>query len=136
MKFKLLDPDCVPYKKYPTDAGYDLKSSRDIWIAPGETVMIGAGVAVEIPKGYVGDIRPRSSTSLNGLVLPVGTVDHGYTGEIGIIVINVKHVPVQIHRGDRIAQLVVTPCIAESVGVVDELPKSLRGRDGFGSTGR
>ena len=136
MKFKIIDPECVPYKKYPTDAGYDLKSSESIVICPGEVKKIGAGICAEIPKGYVGDIRPRSSISARGLILPLGTVDYGYTGEIGIILINTSRYATHITKGERIAQLVITPCLTEDIEIVDELPESERGANGFGSTGK
>ena len=135
MKIKLLDPDCMPYKKYSTDAGIDLRASKDAIIHPGDTLKIGAGIAVEIPSGYVGDIRPRSSISTRGLILPIGTVDAGYAGEIGIILINASNRAQMITRGERIAQLVVTPCLIEEIEIVDELPESERGAQGFGSTG-
>jgi dUTP pyrophosphatase len=126
----------MPYKKYSTDAGLDLRSSKDAIIHPGDTLKISAGIAVEIPKGYVGDIRPRSSISTRGLILPIGTVDAGYVGEIGIILINASKRAQMITKGERMAQLVVTPClIAEEIETVDELPESERGAQGFGSTG-
>ena len=67
MKIKLLNPDCMPTKKYAFDAGWDLRASESLIICPGEVAKIGAGIAVEIPKGYVGDIRPRSSISAEAL---------------------------------------------------------------------
>lgn len=136
LKFKILDPECMPYKKYPTDAGYDLRAREATQVIPGGMVKIGAGVAVEIPPGHVGDIRPRSSISAKGLVLPIGTVDPGYTGEVGIILINAGNKAEYITKGERIAQLVVLPCLSEDIEVVNELPESDRGKQGFGSTGR
>ena len=135
MKFKLLDKDCTPYKHYLTDAGYDLRSREATIVCPGGVVKIGAGVAVDIPDGYVGDISPRSSASLRGLVIQ-GKVDPGYTGEVGITVINVGNKAERIGKGERIAQLVVLPCLIEDIEIVDELPESDRGMQGFGSTGR
>ena len=135
MKIKLLDPECKPAKKYSYDAGWDLRARESCIICPGETVKIGAGIAVEIPRGYVGDIRPRSSISAKGLILPIGTVDCGYTGEIGIILINTGNNAQKIERGERIAQLIVTPCLLPNLETVEELPESERGSDGFGSTG-
>lgn len=135
MKFKLLDKDCMPFKKYGTDAGYDLRSRESVIVRPGEVVKIGAGVAVEIPAGCAGDIRPRSSISAMGLILPIGTVDQGYTGEVGIILINASNDAVRIAKGDRIAQLVVVRCVIEGIEIVDELPETERGAGGFGHTG-
>ncbi len=136
MKIKLLDPFCMPTKKYRFDAGWDLRASESLIICPGEVVKIGAGIAVEIPRGYVGDIRPRSSMSAKGLILPIGTVDAGYTGEIGIILINAGNNAQKIEKGERIAQLVITPCLLPDLESVDELPETERGSYGFGSTGR
>ena len=135
MKFKLLEPGCEPYKKYFSDAGYDLKASVDAIICPGETVKIGAGIAVEIPYGYVGDISPRSSVSLRGLVIQ-GKVDPEYRGEVGIIVTNASNKAQRIARGERIAQLVVLPCLIEEIDMVDELGATERNANGFGSTGK
>jgi dUTP pyrophosphatase len=135
MKIKLLNPDCMPTKKYSFDAGWDLRASESLIICPGEVAKIGAGIAVEIPKGYVGDIRPRSSISARGLILPIGTVDAGYTGEIGIILINASNDAKRIEKGERIAQLVITPCLLPNLEIVDELPKTERNSPGFGSTG-
>jgi len=136
MKFKLLNEKCTPYKKYLHDAGWDLCSSESLVICPGEVKKIGAGVCVEIPPGFVGDIRPRSSISARGLILPIGTVDAGYTGEIGIILINASRCATHIAKGERIAQLVITPCLIEEIEIVDELSVSERGGQGFGSTGK
>ena len=136
MIFKVLEAGMEPYRKYDTDAGYDLKARQDVLIMPGQTARFGSGVCVEIPPNYVGDIRPRSSMSQRGLIVPLGTIDHGYTGEIGLIVINASNQSQRIVKGERIAQLVVVPCLIEPIEIVDELPESERGADGFGSTGK
>ena len=136
MKFKVLEEGCEPYRKYNTDAGYDLKARESVLIFPGGTAKFGSGVCVEIPAGHVGDIRPRSSMSQRGLIIPIGTIDHGYTGEIGLIVINASEESQWVEKGERIAQLVVAPCLIEDIELVDELAETERGCSGFGSTGK
>jgi dUTP pyrophosphatase len=90
---------------------------------------------VEIPWGYAGLIRARSSSTLKGLDIH-GTIDSGYRGEIFLLTNNLTDSPIEIKAGERIAQLVVVPCLVETIELVDELPDSQRGIGGFGSTGR
>lgn len=134
MKIKLLDPECMPFKKYQDDAGIDIKSRIDIDVWPGITEVLPAGISIAVPQGYVGDISPRSSISMKGLVIQ-GKVDTGYTGEVGIICTNVTNEPLHIQKGARIAQLVLMRISTEDIEIVDELPESDRGTGGFGSTG-
>lgn len=134
MKIKLLDPKCMPYKKYTDDAGIDLKSRIDSVLWPGITKMLPAGICIAVPQGYVGDISPRSSISIKGLVIQ-GKVDCGYSGEVGIIATNTTNEFIHIEKGARIAQLVLMQISTEEIEIVDELPESDRGTGGFGSTG-
>lgn len=135
LRIKLLDPECLPFKKHFTDAGYDLKARDSCVICPGDTIPIPSGVCFEIPPGWEGDIRPRSSSSLKGLHI-AGTVDSDYRGEIKIIVNNSGNDAQYIQRGERIAQMVITPCLLAELEIVDELDETERGDQGFGSTGR
>jgi dUTP pyrophosphatase len=135
-----LDPDLpLPAYAHPGDAGADLVAAEDVEIAPGERALVGTGVAIALPDGYVGLVHPRSGLAgrLGVTVLNApGTVDAGYRGEIKVILVN--HDPtgtVKISRGDRIAQLVVQRVERAHFHVVDELPDSVRGAGGHGSTG-
>jgi len=137
MKIKLLDKNCMPFKKYEKDAGWDLKSRYMVTLNPLETKKITTGVCIEIPTGCAGDIRPRSSISERGIQIHYGTVDVGYTGEVGVIMTNISGEPVTIGAYERVAQLVINKLSEDNkLEVVDELPESDRGNNGFGSTGR
>lgn len=129
----------LPAYEHPGDAGLDLRARIDATLAPGERMLIPTGIAIALPPGFVALVNPRSGLALRhgvALVNGPGTIDAGYRGEIGVIVIN--HDPrtaVSIRRGDRIAQLVVLPVARAQVVEVAELPGSHRGEGGFGSTG-
>ena len=135
MKFKKLHPDAqLPTRQKDGDAGYDLHCVQS---GPVHAVSIfDTGVAVEIPPGHVGLIRDRSGLATNkGITVLAGVVDSGYRGEIKVALSCTKmDAPVMI-IGERIAQLVVVPCIMESSEWVDELSQTERGAAGFGSTG-
>jgi len=135
MRVKLLDEECMPYKYYLKDAGVDLRCRVDTVIYPGFTEIIPAGICVEIPEGFVGDISPRSSISTRGIVIQ-GKIDPGYTGEVGIIAANTTNAPVKLKKGDRIAQLILIKIACEEIEIVSELSASDRNDNGFGSTGR
>jgi dUTP pyrophosphatase len=140
LPFKRLDPDAVlPERAHPGDAGLDLRSAVDVEVAPGERAMVPTGLAVAIPEGHAGLVLPRSGlASKQGLTLAnaPGLIDAGYRGEVICAVVNLDpSTPVQISRGDRIAQLVVVAVPEVTPVIVDELPPSTRGQGGFGSTG-
>lgn len=135
MKIKLLDPNCMPEKFYQDDAGFDLKISQSVTLQPFETKVVGTGICVEIPKGYSGDIRPRSSTSKKGILIHYGTVDCGYTGEVKVIITNLNNYPVTLQQHQRIAQLVINKiCNSIELQFVEELTETERGDNGLGST--
>ena len=120
------------------DAGMDLCALKDVLLVPGESVGVPTGLAIELPAGYEAQIRPRSGLALrHAITLPnaPATIDPGYRGEIRVILLNLGSQPYQIHSGDRIAQMIISryEAIEWEEG---ELADSLRGRDGFGSTGR
>jgi len=134
-------PDGVlPERAHPGDAGLDLRSVADVTLRPGERATIPTGIAVAIPDGYAGFVQPRSGAAARqglGLVNSPGLIDAGYRGEIKVIAINLDPAePIEIRRGDKIAQLVVLAVPELPVREVDELPGSTRGERGFGSTGR
>jgi dUTP pyrophosphatase len=141
LEFKRLDSavDLPSYAK-EGDAGLDLRSNADLTVEPGQRTKVGTGLAVAIPSGYAGLVLPRSGlASQRGLTLAnaPGLIDAGYRGEIIVAVVNLdRDRAVEIHRGDRIAQLVVVPFAQVERVEVTDLPESLRGDGGFGSTGR
>src|SRR5207302_5758272 len=111
----------------------------DASIPPGTRAVIGTGIAVAIPDGYVGFVTPRSGLAARlglSIVNTPGVVDAGYRGEIKVALINHDTVDViEVQRGDRIAQMLVVPVVAAELVEVDELPGSERGAGGHGSTG-
>ncbi|GAA4553544.1 dUTP diphosphatase [Pseudonocardia xishanensis] len=135
-----LDPDVpLPSYAHPGDAGADLVTSTDVTLAPGERALVGTGVAIALPYGYVGLVHPRSGLAHRAglsIVNAPGTVDAGYRGEIKVSLIN--HDPREqliLRKGDRIAQLVVQQVEQARFVEVAELPASERGSGGHGSTG-
>lgn len=138
--FCRLHPDAeLPTYAHPGDAGADLRCLEPFTLAPGERRLVGTGVALALPEGYVGLVHPRSglATRFGVTVLNApGTVDAGYRGEICVCLLNTdRSQPVSFAAGDRIAQLVVSAVGRAEFEVVEELPDSVRGIGGFGSTG-
>jgi len=130
----------LPAYATPDAAGLDLCSASKevIDLQPGQRVLVPTGLVMEIPRGYEGQVRPRSGLALKhgiSLVNTPGTIDADYRGEVKIIMINLGDQPFAIHYGDRIAQLVIAPVIQAQVRERDELTDSARGKGGFGSTG-
>jgi dUTP pyrophosphatase len=121
-------------------AGCDLRAavSEPLRLAPGGRALVPTGIAVAIPDGFEGQVRMRSGLALKkGLILPnaPGTIDSDYRGELCVLVANLGAEPVEIARGDRIAQLVFAPVARASFSTVQQLPESRRDTGGFGSTG-
>jgi dUTP pyrophosphatase len=139
VKIKLLNEKCRPYRAHDTDSGLDLRANidRPVIILPHQVVLIPTGVAVELPEGYEGQIRPRSGLSKQGVLAAYGTIDSGYRGEIGVVLVNMSDLrPYKIEPYERIAQLVVAPVHIPEIEFVEELGGTERGAGGFGSTGR
>lgn len=135
-----LDADLpLPAYAHPGDAGADLVSAVDLELGPGERALVPTGVAIALPEGYAAFIHPRSGLAARhgvSVVNTPGTVDAGYRGEIKVLLINHdRHEPVRLRRGDRVAQMVVQRVARAAFDVVEELPQSVRGRGGYGSTG-
>lgn len=138
---KRLDPDlALPAYARLGDAGLDLIAAEDVTLKPGDRAAIPTGIAVAIPDGYAGFVQPRSGRALSdglGVANAPGLIDSGYRGEIKVIAINLNHSAlIDVHRGEKIAQIVFQKVEAAELHVVDELPDSERGTGGFGSTGR
>jgi dUTP pyrophosphatase len=129
----------VPAYAHPGDAGADLHSSHALRLEPGQRALVGTGVSIALPDGYVAFVVPRSGLAAkHGLTIvnAPGTVDAGYRGEIKVALLNTDATEAyDIAAGDRIAQLVVMPVAQARFIPVDELPASTRGEGGFGSTG-
>jgi dUTP pyrophosphatase len=136
LKVKLLRESAqMPTRATDGSAGLDLYSPEDVWVEDGETRVLPLGIAIEIPAGYEGQIRPRSSTSKASLLCQLGTIDADFRGEIGAIV-HALNGPYHVTRGQRIAQLVIGPVVLATPVTADELSSTVRGEQGFGSTGR
>jgi dUTP pyrophosphatase len=135
-----LDPDLpLPAYAHPGDAGADLLTAVDVTLAPGERGLVPTGVAIALPPGYVALVHPRSGLAARhglSIVNTPGTVDAGYRGEIKVLLINHDpREPIELRRGDRIAQLVIQRVELARFTEVAELPSSVRGAGGYGSTG-
>lgn len=129
----------MPMRANDGDAGVDLCTTEDVVLEPGERVLVGTGIAVALPVGTVGLIHPRSGLAAKSglsVVNTPGTVDAGYRGEIKVCLINHDtRTPIQLRRGDRIAQLLVQRVELVDFVEVDELNESARGGGGHGSSG-
>ena len=138
MRFKKVDPEAMVQKyAHRRDSGMDLFTLEEEKILPGEHVKIRTGIAVELPDGYGGRVHCRSSTFRNDyqLLVITGTIDNGYRGEIHISCVNVGRNELVVSKGQRIAQLVVSPVVRANLIESDTLSDSERGKQGFGSTG-
>lgn len=138
LKVRLTDGAPLPRHARPGDAGMDLTSRDDVVVPPMSSRMVGTGVAVEIPEGYVGLVFPRSGLAgKRGMTLRncVGVIDSGYRGEVRAPLYNTTDAYHRITVGERVCQLVVVPYETCECVAVDELTESERGDGGFGSTG-
>lgn len=144
LKIKRLFPDrdadiSLPSYATLSSSGLDLRSSEDVSIAPGKWVLVPTGLAVEIPDGFEGQVRPRSGLAakhgITCLNTP-GTIDSDYRGELKVILINLGTEVVEFSRGDRIAQLIISRYERVDVVSATELEESARGAGGFGHTGK
>lgn len=118
-------------------AGADLRANEDVTLAPGERAAVGTGVHLEIPRGHVGLVWPRSGLAVrHGLDTLAGVIDADYRGEVRVVLVNHGQEPVRLTRGDRIAQLLVQQVDRAVFRRVDALAETGRGGGGFGSTGR
>jgi len=139
---QLSNSEGLPIPHYQTEhsAGVDLYAAVDggIVLEPGKWNLIPTGIAIAIPEGYEGQVRPRSGLALKhgiGMLNGPGTIDADYRGEIGIILFNFSDKPFTIKRGDRIAQLVFAKLERARFEIVESLSETTRGTGGFGHTG-
>lgn len=140
IKIKKVHPEAVlPAYQNPHDAGFDFYCIRTQTIPAESCIILPTGLAMAVPEGYELQIRLRSSVARNTpLIIPnaPGTVDSGYRGEIGILIRNLSRQNWNIEKGERIAQGVIAPVTQASFILCESLPASIRGRGGFGSTGK
>lgn len=128
----------VPERAHEGDAGLDLRSSMTVSIEPGGRAVVGTGVAVAIPEGFAGFVQPRSGLAVERGVTVLnspGLIDPGYRGDVKVILVNHGDETVTVHRGMRVAQLVVVPVATVEPVEVDSLDGTARGEAGLGSTG-
>ncbi|MGH7814756.1 MAG: dUTP diphosphatase [Candidatus Binataceae bacterium] len=143
LKIRRLRKSAPPVPAYQSEhaAGLDLMADLDapVELAPMERAAVPTGIALEIPPGFEGQVRPRSGRALKeGLGMPnsPGTIDADYRGEVKVLLVNLGSQPIVIKHGERIAQLIVAPVARAEIVEVDELAPSERGANGFGSTGK
>jgi dUTP pyrophosphatase len=140
LQVKLLRPDARPPERTrPGDAGYDLRCVEPFALEPGERRLVPTGVALALPAGVAGLVVPRSGLAIEhgiSVVNGPGLVDPNYRGELRVILVNLGAERFEAAAGDRIAQLLLVPFVTPDMQLVDELPASERGANGFGSSGR
>lgn len=130
----------LPLPAYQTDeaAGLDLVAAHALVLEPGARGLVGTGLAIELPPGHEGQVRPRSGLALKHGVTVLnapGTIDADYRGEVKVLLVNLGDAPFAIAPGDRVAQLVVAPVTRVTLTVAEALTPRPRGDGGFGSTG-
>ena len=133
---KLTDSSQVPSKGHPDDAGWDLYADESFKLWPEETKLISTGIAMSLPKGFVGLIWDRSSIGVKGIHRYAGVIDCGYRGEVKVCLHNTTKGLYHIQKGDRIAQILIQEAPNFRIHIVDELDSTNRGNGGFGSTGK
>jgi dUTP diphosphatase len=142
LEVRLLRPDArAPERTRAGDAGYDLRAVEPFSLAPGERAVVPTGVAIAVPEGAAGLVVPRSGLAAKhglSVVNGPGLIDPSYRGEVKVVLVNLGQEPYEGAPGDRIAQLLLVPCLTPEVREVGELPPSHdgRGEAGFGSSGR
>ena len=139
VKFQKIHPDAVlPAYAHPGDAGMDVCACTEFTILPRARALVPTGLVMELPEGTEAQLRPRSGLALkNGVTLlnAPGTIDEGYRGELGVILINHSVEPFHVRPGMRIAQMVIAPVLRVDIEAVSDVTDTQRGTGGFGSTG-
>ena len=135
---KVSNDAIIPSYAHEGDCGMDLYSIDNIILKPGESQLVHTGIEIELPENTEAQIRPRSGLALKNSITVLnspGTIDEGYRGEIGVILINHSKVDFKVEKGMRIAQMVVKPTLKVNIVEINELSETERGKGGFGSTG-
>lgn len=128
----------LPTYAHPGDAGMDVRSVEDLTIAPGERALVRTGLVLMLPPDAEAQVRPRSGLALKHGVTVLnspGTIDAGYRGEVGVILVNLGAEPFVVEKGMKVAQIVIAPVTQAEVVEVSEIDSTDRGAGGFGSTG-
>jgi dUTP pyrophosphatase len=140
LEVSLLHPAAQPpARSRPGDAGYDLRCVEPFTLAPGERATVPTGLAIAVPEGAAALIVPRSGLAARhglAVVNGPGLIDPNYRGEVKVVLVNLGEETYHAEAGDRMAQLLLVPCLAPEVQVVPALPETERGAAGFGSSGR
>jgi dUTP pyrophosphatase len=139
--FRLPHGEGLPVPRYASEdaVGLDIGAAEELTLQPGERHAFATGFAIEIPRGYEVQVRPRSGLAIKHGITCLntpGTIDSDYRGEVKVILINLGQEPFEVRRGERIAQLVPAPVLRADFVEVGELGETGRGSGGFGSTGR
>lgn len=136
VKIQLDEKAYIPERSFKQDAGADLRTPYSFTLWPGEFKTIDTGVHVEVPEGYMVEVRSKSGLMKNLGVFTDGTVDQGFAGSIGVILFNHSTGIRKFKAGDKIAQIVFTKIDTPEFEQVDKITGGERGDAGFGSTGR
>ena len=137
--FRKIDPSAaLPEYAHPGDAGMDVRSVEDRIIPPGGRALVHTGLVMMLPPDAEAQVRSRSGLALKHGVAVLnspGTIDAGYRGEVGVILVNLGEEPFHVEKGMKIAQIVVAPVVRAEIAETDEVDSTDRGAGGFGSTG-
>ena len=136
MKIMLSEGAKMPTRSHPWDGGLDLYAMEDGYIRCNQSRTFNTGTHIQIPEGCVGLIKSRSGLMVNHGITTDGTIDAHYTGPIKVCLFNHGGSKYEVKAGDKIAQLVILPCLLPELELVDSLDETDRGDNGFGSTGR
>lgn len=136
MKIVLDEGATLPTRAHPWDAGLDLYSKEDGYIRSNHSRTFDTGTHIQIPEGCVGIVKSKSGLMCNHGIITDGTIDAHYTGSIKVCLFNHGGSKYEVKKGDKIAQLVIVPCLLPDLEWVDKLDETDRGDNGFGSTGR
>lgn len=139
LAFKRVHPEAVlPAYAHESDAGMDIRSVAEVVIPARGRALVPTGLVVLLPPNYEAQVRPRSGLALKSGITVLntpGTIDAGYRGEIGVILFNTTDTDFAVHKGDRVAQIVIAPVTRVEVVETDSVEETDRGAGGFGSTG-
>lgn len=136
MKITLDKGAKMPTRAHPWDAGLDLYAMEDGYIRANQSRTFDTGTHIAIPEGFVGFVKSKSGLMVNHGITTDGTIDAHYTGSIKVCLFNHGGSKYEVKKGDKIAQLVIVPCVMPHLELVDSLEETDRGANGFGSTGR
>ncbi len=139
LSIRRIDPAAqLPTYAHPGDAGMDVRSIETVTLRPGGRALVRTGLVFQLPPDAEAQVRPRSGLALKHGVTVLnapGTIDAGYRGEVGVVLVNLGEEPFTVEKGMKVAQVVVAPVARAEIAEVAETDATARGADGFGSTG-